>query len=83
MVHNLSRLKTRMEGSAYRRPGGGYLRHRRPGRCAAFGTVVQNSGAFKNIVEWVLSLDMHPYICGIFATSVFSGITGSPPAVCG
>lgn len=43
----------------------------------AFGTVVQNSGAFQNIVDWVLSLDMHPYIRGIFGTSVFSGITGS------
>lgn len=43
----------------------------------AFGTVVQNSGAFAKIVEWVLSLDMNPYVRGIFATSVFSGITGS------
>ena len=43
----------------------------------AFGTVVQNSNAFQNIVDWVLSLDMNPYVRGIFATSVFSGITGS------
>ncbi len=43
----------------------------------AFGTVVQNSGAFADIVKWVLTLDMHPYVRGIFATSVFSGITGS------
>lgn len=43
----------------------------------AFGTVVQNSHAFQNIVQWVLGLDMNPYIKGIFATSVFSGITGS------
>ena len=43
----------------------------------AFGTVVQNSGAFQNIVDWVLNLDMNPYVRGIFATSVFSGITGS------
>lgn len=43
----------------------------------AFGTVVQNSDAFQGIVEWVLNLDLNPYIKGIFATSVFSGITGS------
>ncbi len=43
----------------------------------AFGTVVQHSDAFANIVDWVLNLDMHPYIRGVFATSVFSGITGS------
>ena len=43
----------------------------------AFGTVVQNSGAFQDIVDWVLNLDMNPYVRGVFATSVFSGITGS------
>ena len=43
----------------------------------AFGSVVQNSDAFQNIVQWVLQLDMNPYVKGIFATSVFSGITGS------
>jgi H+/gluconate symporter-like permease len=43
----------------------------------AFGTVVQNSASFTNIVDWVVSLNMHPYVRGIFATSVFSGITGS------
>lgn len=43
----------------------------------AFGSVVQNSDAFQNIVEWVLNLNMNPYVKGIFATSVFSGITGS------
>lgn len=43
----------------------------------AFGTVVQNSDAFQSIVEWVLGLNMNPYVKGIFATSVFSGITGS------
>lgn len=43
----------------------------------AFGTVVQSSEAFTDIVKWVLSLNMHPYVRGVFATSVFSGITGS------
>lgn len=43
----------------------------------AFGTVVQNSGAFQEIVNWVLHLNMNPYVRGVFATSVFSGITGS------
>jgi len=43
----------------------------------AFGAVVQATPSFARIVEWVLSIDMHPYVRGIFATSVFSGITGS------
>jgi len=43
----------------------------------AFGTVVRNTPSFTYIVDWVLSLDMPPYVRGIFATSVFSGITGS------
>lgn len=43
----------------------------------AFGTVVQNSGGFQQVVEWVLSIKMHPYFEGIFSTAVISGITGS------
>lgn len=43
----------------------------------AFGAVVQSTEAFTRIVDWVLSLNMHPYVRGIFAVSVFSGITGS------
>lgn len=43
----------------------------------AFGVVVKSTPSFTKIVEVVLSLNMHPYVKGIFATSVFSGITGS------
>lgn len=43
----------------------------------AFGTVVQNSDAFKSIVEWVLSLQMNPYVQAVIATMVVSGVTGS------
>ena len=42
-----------------------------------FGTVVQNSGGFQQVVQWVLSIKMHPYWEGIFSTAVISGITGS------
>ena len=44
----------------------------------SFGTVVQNSAAFQVVVDWVLSIKMHPYLEGIFSTAVISGITGSP-----
>lgn len=43
----------------------------------AFGAVVQSTPSFTRIVEWVLSIDMNTYVRGIFATSIFSGITGS------
>ena len=43
----------------------------------SFGTVVQNSAAFQVVVDWVLSIKMHPYLEGIFSTAVISGITGS------
>lgn len=43
----------------------------------AFGTVVQNTGAYQNIVTWLLNLNMHPYLKGIFSTAVISGVTGS------
>ena len=43
----------------------------------AFGTVAQTTDAYQSIVSWLLSLDMHPYLKGIFSTAVISGITGS------
>ncbi|WP_186566075.1 GntP family permease [Lawsonibacter celer] len=43
----------------------------------AFGTIVQNTAAYQNIVEWLMGLSMHPYLKGIFSTAVISGITGS------
>ena len=43
----------------------------------AFGTLVQNTAAYQNIVEWLMGLSMHPYLKGIFSTAVISGITGS------
>lgn len=42
-----------------------------------FGSVVQNMEAFKTIVSWLLGLNMHPYVEGVFSTAVISGITGS------
>lgn len=49
------------------------------GPCAvvAFGTLVQNSGAFVDVVAWINSFRMNPYITGTLATGIISGITGS------
>lgn len=43
----------------------------------AFGTVAQSTPAYQTIVNWLLSLDMHPYVEGVFSTAVISGLTGS------
>lgn len=43
----------------------------------AFGTVVQNSEAYANIIQWVLSLNLNAYVKGVLSTMVVSGITGS------
>ncbi len=42
-----------------------------------FGTVVSNSLAFKHVVNWVLGLQLNPYIQAIVATMVVCGVTGS------
>lgn len=43
----------------------------------AFGTVVQNTDAFQRIVDWLLNLNMNPYVEGVFSTAVISGVAGS------
>ena len=43
----------------------------------AFGTVAQSTAAYQQIVQWLLSLNMNPYVEGVFSTAVISGITGS------
>lgn len=43
----------------------------------AFGTVVQNSAAFTEIVNWVLSLNLNAYVQGVVATMAISAVTGS------
>jgi H+/gluconate symporter and related permeases len=43
----------------------------------AFGAVVQNTVAFTQIVEWVLSLGMNPYVQAVVATCVICAVTGS------
>lgn len=49
------------------------------GPCAvvAFGSLVQQSSAFKATVGWVSTFNMHPYIMAVLATAIISGITGS------
>lgn len=43
----------------------------------AFGSVVQSTEAYQQIVQWLLSLQMHPYVKGVLSTAIISGITGS------
>lgn len=43
----------------------------------AFGSIVQNSPAFEQIVDWLLSLNINPYLQGVIATAVIAGVTGS------
>lgn len=49
------------------------------GPCAvvAFGGLVQNSPAFQDIIAWINSFNMNPYITGVSATAIIAGITGS------
>ena len=43
----------------------------------AFGTVVQSTPVFNNIIVWLTELDMNIYVKGAVSTAVISGITGS------
>jgi len=43
----------------------------------AFGTVVQNTAVFAEIVQWVLGLDVNAYVQGVVSTVVISAVTGS------
>lgn len=43
----------------------------------AFGTVVQNTEAYERIVDWVINLNLNPYVQGIVATAIVAGVTGS------
>lgn len=43
----------------------------------AFGAVVQNSGAFAQIVAWVLGLNLNTYVKAVLSTMLVAGITGS------
>ncbi|MPM78367.1 hypothetical protein SDC9_125378 [bioreactor metagenome] len=43
----------------------------------AFGAVVQSTQAYQQIVGWLMTLQMHPYVKGVLSTAIISGITGS------
>ena len=43
----------------------------------SFGAVVQTTDAYQQIVQWLLGLNLHPYVKGTLATAIISGITGS------
>ncbi|MDK2868729.1 MAG: hypothetical protein PWP38_3044 [Clostridiales bacterium] len=57
--------------------GGAILAIASPCAVVAFGTLVQNTPAFQNIIAWLLNLNMNAYIMGPLATAIISGITGS------
>jgi len=48
-----------------------------PAAVVAFGAVVQNTQAFRDILAWLLNMDMHPYLMAAFPPSIIAGITGS------
>ncbi|MBS7525219.1 GntP family permease [Fusibacter paucivorans] len=48
-----------------------------PCAVVGFGTLVQNSSSFVDIVAWINSFNMNPYVSGTLATAIISGITGS------
>lgn len=48
-----------------------------PAAVVGFGALVQNTQAFQDIVQWLLSMDMHPYLMAAFPPSIIAGITGS------
>ena len=53
-----------------------------PCAVVGFGTLVQKSQAFADIVAWVNTFNMNPYITGTTSTAIISGITGSSLVVC-
>ena len=48
-----------------------------PAAVIGFGAIVQNTQAFQDIVNWMLNMDMHPYLMAAFPPSIIAGITGS------
>lgn len=47
------------------------------GAVVGFGAVVSASPAYQSVLNWVYGLQMSPYIKGVVATSVISGVAGS------
>ena len=48
-----------------------------PAAVVGFGAVVAHTPAFQDILEWLLGMDMHPYLMAAFPPSIIAGITGS------
>jgi len=48
-----------------------------PAAVIAFGAVVQHTQAFQDIVNWMLEIEMHPYLMAAFPPTIIAGITGS------
>jgi len=48
-----------------------------PAAVVGFGALVQQTQAFRDIVNFMLNLDMHPYMMAAFPPSIIAGITGS------
>ncbi|QGU94798.1 GntP family permease [Clostridium bovifaecis] len=76
LILNWSRIKNKKD-TVNKGLGGAIGAIASPCAVVAFGTLVQNAPAFKDIVQFVLSFDMNPYVTGTLSTAIISGITGS------
>jgi len=47
------------------------------GAIVGFGTVVSNTAAFANVIQWLVGLDISVYWKGVLSTSVLAGVCGS------
>ncbi len=76
MALNWNRIKDKKE-TINKGLAGAILAIASPCAVVAFGTLVQNTPAFQNIINWLLGLHMHSYVMGPLATAIISGVTGS------
>jgi len=76
LLLNWNRVKDKKE-TFNKGLGGAILAIASPCAVVAFGTLVQNTPAFTNIIQWLLGLNMNAFIMGPLATAIISGITGS------
>ena len=76
LLLNWNRIKDKKE-TFNKGLGGAILAIASPCAVVAFGTLVQNTPAFTNIIQWLLNLNMNAFIMGPLATAIISGITGS------
>lgn len=76
LVLNWNRIKNKKE-TINKGLGGAIIAIAGPCAVVAFGTLVQNTPAFQSIIDWLLNIDLHPYVMGPLSTAIISGVTGS------